>query len=64
MLKVTNNVAYILTETFIYSFSEGKITAEAEVSNAKSLEINEKNKEIYIGNIVLFYNLGWRNSCL
>ena len=60
-LKVTNNVAYILTERFLYSLSESKIIAEAEVSNARSLDINENTKEIYIGNMVKYINSGWRN---
>lgn len=53
--RVNNEMLYALFEKKIHIISEGKITEEKELSfDAKSFDINEAHKEIYIGDRVNF----------
>ena len=49
--KKENNVVYAVSNRSIYIISDGKVSMEAKCLNfeARSLEINEENHEIYVG---------------
>lgn len=49
--KKENNVVYAVSNRSIYIISDGKVSMEAKCLNfeARSLEINEENNEIYVG---------------